>query len=196
MLHVERLGWTEAALRAGAQDLGLSPAAAGMAQRGAAELVEHHVRSLNREFARRFAGAAPELRALPTPLQLSRALRARLEMNIPHIGNWPQALALMSRPSNSPAAAALLTELVDDVWHMVGDRSVDTTWYTKRGALAAVYVAMDLYMLTDTSPGFSDTWEALERRIADMETAGDLLWGGGASARSNPGEPEQPRGTG
>lgn len=33
-------------------------------------------------------------------------------------------------------------------------------------------MATDLYMLTDTSPGFQDTWEALERRLADVHAAG------------------------
>lgn len=40
--------------------------------------------------------------------------------------------------------------------------------YTKRGLLVGVYSATELYMLTDTSPGFADTWAALDRRLADV----------------------------
>jgi len=81
----------------------------------------------------------------------------------------------MSNPSNSPAALTILSELADDIWHLVGDKSVDSSWYTKRALLAGVYAATDLYMLTDTSPGYQDTWEALERRLADVKNAGGLV---------------------
>lgn len=33
-------------------------------------------------------------------------------------------------------------------------------------------MSTDLYMLTDTSPGFADTWEALERRLDEVKQAG------------------------
>ena len=34
--------------------------------------------------------------------------------------------------------------------------------------LAGVYCSTELLMLTDSSPGYSETWEALDRRLADM----------------------------
>lgn len=42
---------------------------------------------------------------------------------------------------------------MDEIWHAVGDHSSDVDWYVKRGILAAVYTATELYMLTDHSPG-------------------------------------------
>ena len=49
--------------------------------------------------------------------------------------------------------------------------------YTKRGLLAGVYCASELYMLTDTSPGFADTWAALDRRLADVLQLGKAARG-------------------
>ena len=43
--------------------------------------------------------------------------------------------------------------LIDDIWHLAGDTSVDASWYTKRAALGALYSATEVYMLTDFSPG-------------------------------------------
>ena len=40
--------------------------------------------------------------------------------------------------------------------------------YSRRAALAAVYTSSELYLLTDFSPGFEDTWAALRRRLRDM----------------------------
>ena len=33
-----------------------------------------------------------------------------------------------------------------------------------------IYTQTELYMLTDYSPGYSDTWESLNRRCQDMES--------------------------
>jgi ubiquinone biosynthesis protein COQ9 len=40
-------------------------------------------------------------------------------------------------------------------------------WYTKRAALSAVYTSTELFMLSDNSPEFRETWKFLERRIDD-----------------------------
>jgi ubiquinone biosynthesis protein COQ9 len=64
-----------------------------------------------------------------------------------------QALALLAQPANSPAALALLAELLDTIWYAAGDSATDGSWYTKRATLGAVYAATELYMLTDYSPG-------------------------------------------
>lgn len=43
--------------------------------------------------------------------------------------------------------------LVDVLWEVTGDTAVDASWYAKRGLVAAVYGATEVYMLTDFSPG-------------------------------------------
>lgn len=68
-----------------------------------------------------------------------------------------------------------LAQITDDVWHAAGDKSTDYNWYTKRGLLAGVYTATELYMLTDYSPEFADTWDVLDRRLQDVMTIGKLL---------------------
>ena len=40
--------------------------------------------------------------------------------------------------------------------------------YAKRAALASVYSATELYMLTDYSAECVDTWDYLDRRLKDM----------------------------
>jgi hypothetical protein len=64
-----------------------------------------------------------------------------------------QALVLLAQPRNSPAALRLLAELLDTIWYAAGDTATDSSWYSKRAALALVYSTTELYMLTDYSPG-------------------------------------------
>ena len=59
----------------------------------------------------------------------------------------------MALPSNLPASLNELALLSDELWHLAGDRAVDASWYTKRGSLAAVYAAAELFMTTDTRNG-------------------------------------------
>ena len=63
-------------------------------------------------------------------------------------------------------------ELVDDIWHACGDTATDYNWYTKRGLLAGVYAATELFMITDYSPGYADTWKSLDRRLEDVKRIG------------------------
>lgn len=77
-------------------------------------------------------------------------------------------------PGSLPHAIRQVGELVDDIWHASGDKSADYDWYAKRGVLAALYTATEAYMLTDYSPGFADTWEALDRRLDELEQLGRL----------------------
>jgi ubiquinone biosynthesis protein COQ9 len=85
---------------------------------------------------------------------------------------WPQALGIQSHPANLPTAVRQRAELVDDIWHACGDTSTDYNWYTKRGLLAGVYTATELFMLTDYSPGYADTWRSLDRRLKDVKRLG------------------------
>ena len=85
---------------------------------------------------------------------------------------WPQALGIQAQPSNMATAMRQRAELVDDIWHACGDTSTDYNWYTKRGLLAGVYAATELFMLTDYSAGYADTWRSLDRRLNDVKRLG------------------------
>jgi len=65
--------------------------------------------------------------------------------------------------------------LVDDIWFLVGDVSVDPSWYTKRGSLSAIYVSCELFMTTDKSDGFQETRSFLRRRLRETQDIGSTL---------------------
>jgi len=75
----------------------------------------------------------------------------------------------MSLPKNVTTSLSELAKLSDDIWYLAGDTSVDTSWYTKRAAICAIYASTELAMAQDKSPGFSATWGFLDRRLCDMQ---------------------------
>ncbi|GAQ81879.1 hypothetical protein KFL_000930250 [Klebsormidium nitens] len=165
--HVVTLGWSDAALAAGARDIGLSPAAAGVFGRGGVELLEFFIDECNKKLAKTVEEEGSAFSELSTRDKLVQAIKLRLEMQAPYVTTWPQALALQALPQNMAAAVQKRARLVDVLWEVTGDTAVDASWYAKRGLVAAVYGATEVYMLTDFSPGFAETWKFLERRIEE-----------------------------
>ena len=57
--------------------------------------------------------------------KIRTACIARLKMTAPYVHRWPEAVALMMQPQNLPNTMKDLGELMDEMWHIAGDRSVD-----------------------------------------------------------------------
>jgi len=81
----------------------------------------------------------------------------------------------MAQPSNIPTSIGELASLSDEIWFLAGDKSVDSSWYTKRASLSTVYAATELFMTTDKSVDFSDTREFLDRRLRDIQVVGGAV---------------------
>jgi hypothetical protein len=47
-------------------------------------------------------------------------------------------------------------------------------WYSKRALLGAVYVSTELFMITDRSANYADTWAFMNRRLEDVDAVGKL----------------------
>lgn len=167
MAHVQKLGWTEAALVAGARDAGLSPAIVGSFPRKDAALVEFFMDECNHQLQDEIEAREKELSSMLLADRVAQIVRLRLQMQVPYLSKWAQALSVQAHPLNAPTALKQRAVLMDDIWHGAGDRSTDMDWYTKRALLGGVYTATELYMLTDFSAGHRDTWAFLERRIKD-----------------------------
>jgi ubiquinone biosynthesis protein COQ9 len=83
----------------------------------------------------------------------------------------------MAQPAYIPQCVAELGKLSDEIWFLAGDTSVDTSWYTKRGSLAALFSAAEVYQTQDNTPGRVDTERFVDSRLSDIKMASE-----GASA--------------
>jgi ubiquinone biosynthesis protein COQ9 len=166
LTHVPFDGWTAAVLNAAARDIGVAHALALNAfPGGPAEMIEFW----NRRSDQRML-AALEARDLSTLRFRDRvALAVRLRLEAAGIREAVRrGLSFLSLPQNAGLGARCLYRTVDAIWHGLGDRSTDFSFYTKRGLLAAVYGATVLYWLDDRSEGSANTWAFLDRRIGDV----------------------------
>ena len=66
-------------------------------------------------------------------------------MTAPLIQKWPEALVLMGQ--NAPRSIELSAELMDEIWYLAGDKSVDLNWYSKRLMLSGVYCSTGILLI-------------------------------------------------
>ncbi|KAJ2776826.1 Ubiquinone biosynthesis protein coq9, mitochondrial [Coemansia interrupta] len=167
-------GWTTAAVSAAAIDLGLSPASSGLASQPVA-LVTHF---LAQALSNTLIDADDQLHELPTPHERLRLLcRIRLRQTLPIKDRWPEALALLAQPQNLSTAMGHLTELASELCYAADVQAANLDWYAKRSALAAAYVASELYLCEDRSPDHQLTWRFLDSRLDEIESARALCNG-------------------
>jgi len=81
---------------------------------------------------------------------------------------------VMGLPENVASSMRELARLADEMWFLAGDRSVNFSWYTKRATLSAVYASTEVFMTTDKSDNFDDTWAFLDRRLKDVQSLGKV----------------------
>jgi len=159
-------GWSVESLMVACVRLGMPGICHGLFPKAPLELVDFFLRK-SREQLQQQAFLEPNLIRMNYRERLMTLLRMRLEMNAPYISNLSQALGLLLLPKNVPFALEALSTLIDDICHLAGDRSSDFQWYLKRVVLCGIYTSTELYMLTDATKDFSDTWQFLEKRLDD-----------------------------
>ncbi|KAL4284718.1 hypothetical protein GQ457_16G002300 [Hibiscus cannabinus] len=164
--HVIRLGWSEETMIAGAKEVGISPSIVGSFPRKEAALVEFFMDDCLQRLIDRI-DSAEELQNSTPSQRIDRLVRIRLEMQAPYISKWPQALSIQAHPLNVSTSFKQRAMLVDEIWHAAGDASSDLDWYVRRTVLGGIYSTTEIYMLTDRSPEFRDTWMFLDNRVED-----------------------------
>ncbi|XP_027854280.2 ubiquinone biosynthesis protein COQ9, mitochondrial [Aphis gossypii] len=177
--HVPRHGWSRDTVAAGAEELGYPDTVHGLFRDPGAELALYFYSASNDSLSRLLRDGT-----LPSPSAeskaelnafLTNAIKTRLLMLEPYLNQWPQAIALLSKPSNAPHALSNLMTLVNDVCYYAGDRSIDTRWYTRRIGLATIYKSSELHLLQDRSQGYDDTWNFVKRAVEECVKLDTML---------------------
>ncbi len=174
LAHVPFDGWSEAALRAGAADAGLSPAEALNAfPGGPAEAVEAFSHWAD---GRMLAALEKrDLGSMKVRDKVTAGVRLRLEALAPHKEAARRACAFCALPHHAALGLACLHRTVDAIWIMAGDRATDYNYYSKRMLLAGVLTSTTLFWLNDKSADQAATWAFLERRIGEVLKIGGRL---------------------
>ena len=165
--HVPIDGWSLAALREGATDEGLAPAAVYQAfPGGVPEAVEYFFRQADERMLAQLKTL--DLEGMRVRDRIASAVRLRLEQNAANREAIRRALSFLALPMNGGRGRRSLYRTVDAMWRAAGDTATDFNFYTKRTLLAGVYVSTLLYWLDDNSEDFEETWGFLDRRIGEV----------------------------
>ena len=164
--HVPFDGWGRRALAAGLADLGMPEDEVELLfPGGAVDMVEAFCDLADRQMEA--DAAARDLAQLGLSKRVREVISLRLERLRPHKEAIRRALAVLAAPMHTRQAVACTARTVDAIWHTVGDRSVDFSWYTKRAILTAIYSTTVLFWLRDSSEDDAATLAFLERRLAE-----------------------------
>lgn len=176
LTHVPAQGFTTAALRSGLRDAGYLDASTSLFPQGGFSLVLYHLRTQRHDLRDRiqFPETSEGARPLSLGLKVRSTILARLQGNVEAgvVGRWSEALGMMSLAGSIPTSLRELGLLSDEIWFLAGDSSVDTSWYTKRASLSAVYAATEMFQTQDQSTGYKDTEQFLDRRLEEVRVLG------------------------
>ena len=162
--HVPRLGWSMAALRAGAASAGQPPEIVeSLFPAGAPGALEAWCDLVDREMTE-----TADLSGLRTPQRVRTLIATRLRLARPDKEAVRLALAQQALPWNARLAARTLARTVSAIWEAAGDRSDDLSWYTRRATLAGLYGSVLAYWMGDPSEDDAATLAFLDRQLARL----------------------------
>ena len=160
-------GWSEAAVHAAADDMGVDRDVVMLAFKGKAiDMIDAWVEGIDLELARRLP--LETLNAMKIRDRITALVATRLEIMAPDRESLRRALAIMAMPLNLARAAKMGWRSADRMWRLAGDTATDLNHYTKRMTLSAVYGSTLSVFVNDDSENFADTRAFLDRRIDNV----------------------------
>jgi len=173
--HVPVHGFTQEALTLGMKEAGYLDISANLFAKGPFELVKYHLVMQRLGLRDRIQFPGDEKMGVGRRVRSLVLERLRANADAGVVSRWQEALGLMSLGENIPTSLRELNLLSDEVWFLAGDTSVDSSWYTKRASLSAIYAATEVYQTTDQSTEFRDTEAFLDRRLEGMRVMGGAV---------------------
>ncbi|RAR14563.1 ubiquinone biosynthesis protein COQ9, mitochondrial precursor [Stemphylium lycopersici] len=175
--HVPNHGFTIDSLKLGARDAGYLDVSTNLLPRGIFDLVNYHLvtQRLALQNNVQFSTESEQGKKMGVGAKVRTLTLARLRANEPIIHRWQEALAIMAQPTYVPASLSELAKLADEIWFLSGDQSVDSSWYTKRATLSAIYSSAEVYMTQDKSSNFVETEQFLDNRLQDLMKVGGFV---------------------
>ena len=160
-------GWSDAAVHAAADEMGVDRDVAMLAFKGKTiAMIDAWVEGIDLELARRLP--AEKLNAMKIRDRITALVATRLEIMAPDRESLRRALAIMAMPQNLAKAAKIGWRSADRMWRLAGDTATDLNHYTKRMTLSAVYGSTLSIFVNDDSENFADTRAFLDRRIDNV----------------------------
>lgn len=173
LTHIPFDGWSRRAMLQAAADISMdADTVARLFPRGGDDLLKHLDVWADRQLVEQ--ADRMELDTLRTRERIAKLVKARLDILSPHREAIRRAVAARLLPSNVGTAGTSLWRSMDLIWALAGDSTNDTSYYTKRSLLLAVWTTTLFYWLEDHSVGLRDSWAFLDRRIDNVMQFGKV----------------------
>lgn len=167
--HAASEGWTGAAIREGAAELGIDAVDAERILRGGPRAL---FRAFNDWADERMAEAVAGASRRRLHERVETAMLARFDALLPYREAVARGVAFAAMPQNAGLGFACHCRTVDRIWRVAGDRPHDFSFYTKRAILAGILAATTLVWLEDRDG--AATHGFLRRRLAEVARIGRL----------------------
>jgi ubiquinone biosynthesis protein COQ9 len=165
--HAARLGWTDAAFRAAAEEAGLTEGEAALAcPRGVIDLCDAFADRADQAMLEALADL--DLAAMKIRQRVTAAVQLRVQAQAPYKEAARAMTRALAQPFRAPEAARLLWRTADRIWRALGDASTDENFYSKRAILSGVLASTYARWFTDRSPDHAETWAFLDARIENV----------------------------
>ena len=101
-------------------------------------------------------------------ISILNAVKTRFELMEKNKETIKKSLLLFSNPSYQILSSKLIYNTVDHIWKLIGDKSSDYNFYTKRAILASIYSFAIFIWINDRSKNLDKTFNFLEKSIMNM----------------------------
>lgn len=160
-------GWSAATLKEAADGLGFSEGELQLAApRGTLDMIDAFADWADAGMAARLENV--NLLSLKIRERVRAAVVARLETIAPHKAAEAKAVQAMIRPFRAGEGATFVWRTADRIWRLLGDRSTDENYYSKRAILVGVLGSTAARWLSEKSDDMTGTLAFLDRRIDNV----------------------------
>ncbi|MCF8473094.1 MAG: COQ9 family protein [Emcibacter sp.] len=167
LIRVPFEGWSEKTISRAARDINIKPTLAQLAFPGGALSM---IDLLSQQQDQRMVDICTVERLAPLKIRekITLLVRSRIESEKEIRETVRNSVIYLALPINYSHGLKILYRTVDLMWKTINDPSTDFNYYTKRLTLAGVYSSVLLYWLSDESDDYVDTWDFLDRQIANV----------------------------
>ena len=167
LIHIVFEGWSWKALNVAAKEIDVSSFTLKRAfPKGPRDLITYFCENADRIMLEELNQI--EINTLSVREKIAEGIKVRLRQNSNNKEAIRKLLSYFTVPGNIMIGVNCFYRTVDAIWYFAGDTSTDFNFYTKRGLLFGIYTSTLLYWLNDQSEGCTETWDFLDRRIAEV----------------------------
>ena len=181
LTHVPFDGWTWKAMEQGAIDIGFEKKKTSslrikifkdLFKNGPIDFIDNFSEIIDLEVKKNYD--LIEVKPERVPEKIKKIIMIRLNLCQKYKEVVRASILLTAIPVNAKISLNILYRTCNSMWRIVGDKSTDFSFYTRRISLGAVYTSTLLFWLNDKSDNNIETEFFLDRRLKDASKISSL----------------------